>query len=142
MFKNPVLRIGVIRKQLSGSKMPKAKGTASKKPAQPECDLCGDTICSTSQDSLQCEDCQLHMHRYCAGITRSYYHELCSKSTPFVCLVCTQRSQRVIIQQLQDEVSALRSELYKLRQAGSMETSATPKLTKQRWTLSRTTCNS
>ena len=110
-------------------KMPKGKGPGSKK-TQPECDLCGETICPTSQDSLQCEVCQSYMHRYCAGMTRSHYHELCSKSTPFVCMVCTQRSQRVIIQQLQNEVTALRSELVKLREAGSLETSATPEINK------------
>ena len=109
--------------------MPKGKGSATKK-TQPECDLCGETICPNSQDSLQCEDCQSYMHRYCAGMTRSHYHELCSKSTPFVCMVCTQRSQRVIIQQLQNEVTALRSELVKLREAGSLETSATPEINK------------
>ena len=109
--------------------MPKAKGSASKK-TQPECDLCGETICSTSQDSLQCEVCQFYMHRYCAGITRSHYHELCSKSTPFVCMVYSQRSQRAIIQQLQDEVTALRSELNKLREADSLETSAAAEINK------------
>ena len=107
--------------------MPKAKGSASKK-AQPECDLCGETVCSASQDLLQCEVCQLCMHRYCAGITRSHCHELRSKSTPFVCLVCTQRSQRAIIQLLQDEVTALRSEIDKLREASSLEKSATPEI--------------
>ena len=109
--------------------MPKAKGSASKK-TQAECDLCGETVCSTSQDSLQCEVCQLYMHRYCAGITRSHCHELCSKSTPFVCLACTQRSQKAIIQQLQDEVTALRSEINKLREAGSSETSASREMNK------------
>ena len=109
--------------------MPKGKGSASKK-TQPECDLCGETICPTSQDSLQCDVCQSYMHRYCAGITRSHYHELCSKSTPFVCMVCIQRSQRAIIQQLQDEVTSLRSELDKLRKADSLETSATPETNK------------
>ena len=61
---------------------------------------------------------------------RSHYHELCLKSTPFVCMVCTQCSQRAIIQQLQNEVTALKSELDKLREAGSLETSATPKINK------------
>ena len=45
-------------------------------------------------------------------------------------MVCTQCSQRAIIQQLQDEVTALRSELDQLREAGSLETSATPKINK------------
>ena len=109
--------------------MPKGKGSASKK-TQPECDLYGDTICSTSQGSLQCEVCQSYIHRYCAGIPRSHYHELCSKSTPFVCMVCLQRSQRAIIKQLQDEVSSLRSELDKLRKADSLEPLATPETNK------------
>ena len=64
------------------------------------------------------------------GYNRSHYHELCLKSTPFVCMVCTQCSQRAIIQQLQNEVTALKSELDKLREAGSLETSATPKINK------------
>ena len=68
--------------------------------------------------------------RYCARITRSHYHELRSKSTPFVCMVCIQRSQRAIIKQLQDKVSSLRSELDKLRKADSLESSATPETNK------------
>ena len=72
-----------------------------------------------AQEALQCEVCLLHMHRYCAGLSRSHYKELVSKSTPFVCMVCAQRSQKALIQQLQDEVSALRCELDKLRAAGS-----------------------
>jgi len=51
------------------------------------------------------------MHRYCAGLSRSHYQELLSKSTPFICTVCRQHSQKALIQQLQDEVSALRCEL-------------------------------
>ena len=96
--------------------MLKGKGSASKKKKnQQECDFCGEITCSaTSQDSLQCEVCQLYMHRYCAATTRSHCYGLCSKSTLFVCLVCTQRSQKAIFQQLQDEVAALRFELDKL----------------------------
>ena len=33
-------------------KMPKSKGSASK-TTQPECDLCGETVCSASQDSVR-----------------------------------------------------------------------------------------
>ena len=45
-------------------------------------------------------------------------------------MVCIQRNQRAIIQQLQDEVSSLRSELDKLRKADSLESSATPETNK------------
>jgi len=96
-------------KQTSKSK------TTSKEP-KPECDLCCKDI---TQDALVCEVCLLRMHRYCAGLSRSHFQELLSKSTLFVCTVCTQRSQKALIQQLQDEVSALRCELEKFRAAGS-----------------------
>ena len=77
------------------------------------------TFVYITQDAPECEVCLLHMHRYCAGLSRSHYQELLSKSTPFVCTVCTQRSQKALIQQLQDEVLALRCELDKLRAAAS-----------------------
>ena len=57
-------------------------------------------------------------------------HSTLAYITPFLCMVCTQHSQRAIIQQLQNEVTALRSELYKLWEAGSLETSATPEINK------------
>lgn len=99
-------------------KMPKqtSKSKTTSKEPKPECDLCCEDI---TQDALECEVCLLHMHRYCAGLSRSHYQELLSKSTPFICTVCTQRSQKALIQQLQDEVSALRCELDKLRAASS-----------------------
>ena len=78
---------------------------------------------------------------FSAGITSSHYHELCLKSTPFVCMVCTQHSQRTIFQQLQDKVTALRSEFDQLREAAPWRPWPPSKLTKQRWTLSRMMCN-
>ena len=44
----------------------------------------------------------------------------------FFCVYGLYSAQRAIIQQLQDEVSSLRSELDKLRKADYMESSATP----------------
>ena len=98
--------------------MPKqnSKSKTTSKEPKPECDLCCEDI---TQEALQCEVCLLHMRRYCAGLSRSHYKELVSKSTPFVCMVCVQRSQKALIQQLQDEVLALRCELDKLRAAAS-----------------------
>ena len=75
------------------------------------CDLCCDTL-EKGQDILKCEgSCGCNVHRYCAGVTKSYFEELVKGSTPFVCQYCALNVYKNIVQQLQDEVASLKSEL-------------------------------
>ena len=49
------------------------------------CDLCDGPFKATEQ-VLHCEgSCDKFFHRYCAGISKGYYQDLLTSSTPFVC---------------------------------------------------------
>ena len=75
------------------------------------CDLCCDTI-RKEQHSLKCEgDCSCVVHRYCAGVTRTYYDALCKSSSPFVCQFCSLKTTNAVIQQLQTTIKSLKTEL-------------------------------
>ncbi len=49
--------------------------------------------------------------RYCAGISKAYYSQLCDKATPFVCLVCSQQMNIIAVQTLQKEIASLKKEI-------------------------------
>ena len=75
------------------------------------CDLCCDPI-QKEQDSLKCEgDCGCIVHRYCAGVTRTYYDALRKSSSPFVCQFCSLKANNAVIQQLQMTIESLKTEL-------------------------------
>ena len=75
------------------------------------CDLCCDTL-EKGQDILKCEgSCGCNVHRYGTGVTKPYFEELVKGSTPFVCQYYALNVYKNIVQQLQDEVASLKSEL-------------------------------
>ena len=77
-----------------------------------DCDLCCKHIVEGREEALQCEGgCGLWFHRYCAGVSTSYFQELANSPAPFVCFSCYQRLQRAITSQLQDEVARLKAEI-------------------------------
>ena len=81
-----------------------------------DCDLCCKHIVEGREEALQCEgDCGLWFHRYCAGVSTSYFQELANSPDPFVCFSCYQRLQKAITSQLQDEVALLKAEIGSLR---------------------------
>ena len=81
-----------------------------------DCDLCCKHIVEGREEALQCEGgCGLWFHRYCAGVSTSYFQELANSPAPFVCFSCYQRLQKAITSQLQDEVSRLKAEIGSLR---------------------------
>ena len=86
-----------------------------KKFKSTDCDLCCKRIVKGKEDALQCEGgCDLWFHRYCAGVSVSYFAELSNSSEPFVCFTCYQRSQLAVTKQLQSEVAHLKGEITKL----------------------------
>ena len=92
-----------------------SKKASEKEKQQKVCDLCTGSF-KASEEVLQCEgNCRLHMHRYCAGLAKTQYEELVASSTPFVCLVCTQRLHKAEVLALQNELASLKSELVELR---------------------------
>jgi hypothetical protein len=87
----------------------------SKKVIVATCDLCCEPI-DKDQEMLKCEgDCQSSVHRYCAGVSKRQYDELTKGSTPYVCQWCSSRTTQAVIQQLQSEVAALKSELTEVK---------------------------
>ena len=50
-----------------------------------------------------------------ASLSPSSYEELTANSTPFICLVCTQRLHKAQVLVLQNELASLKSELLELR---------------------------
>ena len=98
---------------MSAKARPTRKGCSAKE--QPVCDLCAGPF-KEGEENLQCEwGCQKHMHRYCAGLTRSHYQQLSADSTPFVCLVCTQRLHKATVYSLKSEVAGFKSEITELK---------------------------
>ena len=95
---------------------PKAPAKTSKKTKdQAVCDLCTGSF-GTSEEQLQCEgSCQKYMHRNCAGLTRSYYQQLSSSCSPFVCFGCTLNLQKTTVLCLQATVDKLKDEVADLR---------------------------
>ena len=89
------------------------------------CDLCCDPI-QKEQDSLKCEgDCGCIVHRYCAGVTRTYYDALRKSSSPFVCQFCSLKANNAVIQQLQMTIESLKTELAAVKNL-SMSRAAEP----------------
>lgn len=62
----------------------------SKRGKKITCHLCISSI-DSPEDLLKCKDCQQHMHRYFAGVTKTYHAELSNSSTPFKCWPCSQK---------------------------------------------------
>ena len=86
-----------------------------KKLKPTDCDVCCRRIIDSKEEALQCEGgCGLWFHRYCAGVSVSYFTELSNSSEPFVCYACYQRSQLAITKQLRNEVTHLKGEITKL----------------------------
>ena len=80
---------------------------------QPVCDGCSSAI--STEESLQCCHCNAWLHRYCAGMPLRHYPSL--TSTPFTCIVCSQRVNEKVQATLHDEISALKVELSEVKAA-------------------------
>ena len=89
----------------------------AKRRSNRECVTCAPAhLNAASEEVFQCEgNCRLHMHRYCVGLPKTQYEELTANSTPFICLVCTQRLHNAQVLVLQNELASLKSELLELR---------------------------
>ena len=97
----------------------------NKKSVKSNCDLCCNVI-KECEDSLVCEgECQKQLHRYCAGITRSYYQNLNHSSSPFVCLTCVQSLHSTIVSSLQHEIQSLKAELVEIKAILQLEKDTT-----------------
>ena len=98
-----------------------------------DCDLCCKHIVEGREEALQCEGgCGLWFHRYCAGVSTSYFQELANSPAPFVCFSCYQRLQKAITSQLQDEVARLKAEIDSLRDKLNEMSNCEPAIPAQR----------
>ena len=99
------------------SKTLKGQSKGKKISPKPLCNLCGSPF-EDEEETLHCEgDCGQIYHRYCAGISKAYYTQLCDKATPFVCLVCSQQMNIIVVQTLQKEIASLKKEIADLKDA-------------------------
>ena len=110
---------------------PGARGRASKAISKesnkslPACDLCTDFI-SSPEDFLKCEGpCQQYMHRYCAGLTRTYYNELEASDEPFKCMPCSLKSQNQIVASLLTTIEELKTQVSDLQEKVTSSTDTT-----------------
>ena len=81
---------------------------------------------NSKKEEKQQKVCDLCTGSYCAGLAKTQYEELVASSTPFVCLVCTQRLHKAEVLALQNELASLKSELVELR--STIANSSSPQL--------------
>ena len=81
------------------------------------CDLCCKNILDGKEEAVQCEGvCGFWFHRYCGGISVTYFQRLSTTNAPFVCFTCYQHDQHVLTAQLKCEVVSLKAEIIKLNE--------------------------
>ena len=84
--------------------------------------MCLANIVEGKDEALQCEGaCQQWFHRYCAGVSQSHFKTLTTSDSPFVCLYCSRDLRQAALNQLQDEVRALKTEVGELLAACDLE---------------------
>ena len=76
------------------------------------CDGCKADIPET--EVLNCCECGVWLHRYCAGILNCRYVTI---ATSFICVACSLTTSKSVILDLRDEIEALKTELLELRTA-------------------------
>lgn len=109
----------ILRKSATSSSSKKASSSLKKVSngspitEQPVCDGCSSAI--STEESLQCSHCNAWLHRYCAGVPLRHYSSLAS--SPFMCIVCSQRENEKARATLHDEISALKAELSEVKAA-------------------------
>ena len=90
----------------------KAVGSKSAKTASNQdtvCDGCCSTIVDDEHEAIQCEgSCQKWYHRLCAGVSKYHYDVLADSPNPFICWLCSDSLPRAVIQELQQELAALK----------------------------------
>ena len=99
------------------------------KKSNVDCGVCCKHILEGREEALQCEGgCGLWFHRYCAGVPKAHFDELSNSPAPFICLICYQRFQKVVTNQLQNEIASLKAEIDNLHNKISTEQKAEKKV--------------
>ena len=82
------------------------------------CDCCCDPINEKEHECLKCEGvCGIVAHRYCMGVTRKHFKAIKKQKMTFVYQYCALSLNGAVIQQLQSEITALKSEPASVKQA-------------------------
>ena len=76
------------------------------------CDGCKADISET--EALNCCECGVWLHRYCAGIPNRHYATI---ATSFICVACSLTTNKSVILDLRDEIEVLKAEILELRTA-------------------------
>ena len=86
------------------------RATATQQPHS--CDGCKADIPET--EALNCSECGVWLHRYCAGIPNRHYATI---ATSFICVACSLTTSKSVILDLRGEIEALKAEVLELRTA-------------------------
>ena len=60
-----------------------------KQVGQTICDICNVAITEGTDEALECDGCKKWVHRYCAGVSLTYFQVLADSSKPFFCTCCS-----------------------------------------------------
>ena len=83
-----------------------SQGQGPKKTSIVKCDVCDDTVVDGKDEALFCKGrCQLWMHHYCAGVSRSQFKSLgTSAEMSYECATCFHESMAERVQTLKIEL--------------------------------------
>jgi len=94
-----------------------SQGHGPEKTSIVKCAVCDDKIVDGKDEALFCEGrCQLWMHRYCAGVSRSQFKSLgTSTEMSYECATCFRESMAKRVQTLEDRVATILTEVSELQ---------------------------
>lgn len=80
-----------------------------------QCDQCLKPV-KSGEEALRCGGmCGSLLHRYCAGVSKSYYDKLAEAQSRLTCQYCELRLTKAINEQLNSEIEMLKTELAELK---------------------------
>ena len=88
-----------------------------KQVGQTICDICNVAITEGTDEALECDGCKKWVHRYCAGVSLTYFQVLADSSKPFFCTCCSDANNMAVVSELRKEVTALKAEVANLKSA-------------------------
>ena len=92
---------------LHGSEKKPTANTMPPKRQSKKCELCLRDI-KANEDTVVCSgECQATLHRYCAGVTESYYKKISTTNgaDKFTCLQCSQKDSAAKIEALEQALA-------------------------------------
>ena len=105
------------RKRQANLTPPNNAGKKSKEKANSICPVCDETIMEADEkndghEAVFCEgECQIWLHRKCAGLTHQAFAKLSKSDDPYFCVYCTLEIKNKEISALKEQIKVLTSKL-------------------------------